>query len=186
MRGYALLVVAVFLFVGSGWSGYQAWRLNGETDRPERKVAAAPTEACACGCGQADCGKQGKQETSTASPMCGPQALRSACGALGVKASADELAQLARAGERGTTILDLKRAAETKGLKATGLRVTFTELASIPPPLIAAMKDNHFVAILECTPTAIRIHDPPAPAKTWTAEEFQKAWTGYVLVVSRQ
>jgi predicted double-glycine peptidase len=67
--------------------------------------------------------------------------------ARGVEASVEELMKLAGTDETGTTMAGLARAAEAKGMTATGYQVTFAGLRKIKLPVVAWV--NRPIADLE-------------------------------------
>ena len=68
---------------------------------------------------------------------CGPEALAYVLAARGVETRVEELLKLAGTDETGTTMAGLERAAEAKGLTATGYQVTFEGLRRLGLPVVA-------------------------------------------------
>ncbi len=115
---------------------------------------------------------------------CGPRALATVLNHLGVSASEAELAALADAQPDGTTtMLGLAQAARAKGLEATGYHFELDELSTAPLPLIAHVRENHYVVVLACEEDQVTIQDVHT-SYAMPLEKFGEQWRGYALVVS--
>lgn len=73
---------------------------------------------------------------------CGPIALNTICGRLGMATSVEELRGLAGASDQGTTLLGLAEAASAKGLSTLSMKTTLNELKSANVPAIAYLWKN--------------------------------------------
>ena len=142
---------------------------------------------------------------------CGPEALASVLAARGVEASVEELLKLAGTDETGTTMAGLERAAQAKGLTATGYQVTFEGLRRLGLPVVAfvnkqvtgkgGVAGNHYVVVTQVSGRYVWVVDPAgvtgdAQGKRSTlterrrgrrvaAGEFGKVWAGQVLEMRR-
>ena len=76
--------------------------------------------------------------------MCGPAALEFVCKELGVNTDQKELARLAKTDREGTSMYGLVQAAKAKGLKASGVRLTFNQLKKVNGSVVVHIKNNHF------------------------------------------
>lgn len=91
-------------------------------------------------------------------------------------------------GESGTTLLELQRGAERFGLSLVAGKGTPEDLATCPLPAIAHFeeelgKTGHYVVVTECHPDSICFIDgTTAMRHEVTIPEFQRRWTGYLLV----
>lgn len=98
---------------------------------------------------------------------------------------------VAGTGAHGTTLLGLQKAAEQKGLKASGMQVDLNYIRRMRNPLIAWTKRSHFVAVI-ATPISlhspfwsVRVYDPAGQGeRNLTPSEFQREWDGYILTLS--
>ncbi len=80
---------------------------------------------------------------------------------------------------------DLKKIAENKGLKASGLKFSGKELEETSTePWIAHLKQNHFVTVIKIDGQWVNIVDPDTGEAKLTRPEFLKRWSGYGLVFS--
>ena len=108
---------------------------------------------------------------------CGPEALASVLAARGVEASVEELLKLAGTDETGTTMAGLERAAQAKGLTATGYQVTFEGLRRLGLPVVAfvnkqvtgdrwqvtgkgGVAGNHYVVVTQVSGRYVWVVDP--------------------------
>ena len=96
--------------------------------------------------------------------------------------------QMASTDQKGTNVLGMIEAANRLGFQAKGVRGTFESLAKIPKPAIAhvIVKEvlHHFVVIYEVTAKHVLVMDPgPGKMVKHTHEEFQKIWTGVLILL---
>ncbi|MFH0813737.1 MAG: cysteine peptidase family C39 domain-containing protein [Pseudomonadota bacterium] len=121
-------------------------------------------------------------EAGTAS-SCGAEALRYVLKEKGVDISDEELFRMA--GKSPVMSLkDLQEAAISKGLKATGVKVDFDALSSIPLPAIALLNPNHYVVIDALKRDKVALMNPSLGEKNFLfdREIIKKRWSDYVLV----
>jgi ABC-type bacteriocin/lantibiotic exporter with double-glycine peptidase domain len=127
-------------------------------------------------------------------PNCGCYALWLAVCRLGQAAElADVQAVIRRTDDKGTTLLDLKRGAESMGLHAQGYSVKGQDqLVSLPLPAIlpVRVRDSrgeivpHFVVLLHVRRDHVTVVDPPNPAQAWSYEHLGHVWEGPALAIS--
>ena len=116
---------------------------------------------------------------------CGPAALKIVLSHFGVNRSLEEIAQLAKATAQGTSMLDLKKCAETYGLAAAGWALAPQDLSSIPLPAIVFLKSCHF-AVLEGVHSDSRqivLTDPSQGRIRLSADTFFNIWSDKVLII---
>jgi len=90
----------------------------------------------------------------------------------------------------GTNLLGLVKAAEKIGFEAQGVRGNLEALGETPLPAIAHVKTTedhgHFVVVHSVSKRQIVVADPAREILRLTPGEFEKQWTGYlVLLVPR-
>lgn len=119
--------------------------------------------------------------------MCGPESLSLMCEMLGVPTSPAKIAQFAKTDESGTTLKGLADAAHQLGLNAIGMKIDIGKLLRMKQPVIAHVRQNHFVVVEIITDSQLRIFDPVKSTSIMNPAEFSKIWDGYILrVVSPQ
>jgi len=96
--------------------------------------------------------------------------------------------QMASTDQKGTNVLGMIEAAHRLGFQAKGVRGTFESLAKIPRPAIAhvVVREvlHHFVVIYDVTDKHVVVMDPgPGKLVKHTHEEFQKIWTGVLILL---
>ncbi|HXD92175.1 MAG TPA: cysteine peptidase family C39 domain-containing protein, partial [Bacteroidia bacterium] len=89
----------------------------------------------------------------------------------------------------GVTLLGISEAAETIGLRTTGVKINFDGLVESKPfPCIIHWKDNHFVVLYKIKRNTVYISDPAMGLVTYSKKEFLEAWahggdTGLALFI---
>lgn len=87
---------------------------------------------------------------------------------------------------KGFSMLDMKRYAETIGLRARGYRIEPEQLDQVKVPtivLIDVRGYKHFVVMQTSSDGWVYIGDPVLGHKKMTVEEFAKGWNGIVFAV---
>ncbi|KXB97708.1 MAG: hypothetical protein AA908_04670 [Chlorobi bacterium NICIL-2] len=83
----------------------------------------------------------------------------------------------------GTDLLTLARTAERFGFRADGVRMRYQNLLSVPLPLIAHYRGNHFVVVYRATESHVWIADPGIGKEKLTKDEFLARWNGIALLL---
>lgn len=115
---------------------------------------------------------------------CGPRVLATILRLKGIKYSKKELSTLLPGDNIRTSMQDLKKAAEAKGLKATGVKLTLAQLRNVEMPVIALAKPDHYLVISSAGKNGFEAIDPVRGERSYTVPEaaLQKRWTGKVLL----
>ncbi len=89
----------------------------------------------------------------------------------------------------GVTLLGISDAAESIGLRTTGVKINFEGLVDSKPfPCIIHWKDNHFIVLYNIRRGRVYISDPAMGLVSYTKQEFLEGWangtdTGFALFV---
>ena len=113
-------------------------------------------------------------------PLCGPLALAAWFDTRGEKVTAQELAEVAGTGERGTTMRGLIQAAKQHGLELCGVEAESLDALSLPA--IAFVHNNHFVLVTGHEGEIVRVVDMGGNAKELSLGDFGREWSGKALV----
>ncbi len=114
---------------------------------------------------------------------CGAAALCMILEHHGISSNVGQLIQDLQTTTDGTTLLELKRAAERRGLPSVGWRISGRDLPEIPLPAIAFLRKGHFVVLDRVEPDGSVIVRDPARGTLWmTSDSFRAAWKGEVLL----
>jgi hypothetical protein len=125
---------------------------------------------------------------------CGPISLYLASQMRGVPVKWEQVKDLVGpAGPEEThSFADLSRAATQLGMFPVALEVTREELPRLPMPAIVQVREPkdprippHFLVLLRPEADGVRLLDAPYPGYLLPQAQFQKAWTGNILVFAR-
>ena len=83
----------------------------------------------------------------------------------------------------GSTLANLKRAAENLDMEAKGFRKDVAQLRLIPPPYIVHWNANHFVVVEGFRGDRLFLNDPIMGRHVVTQQEFETSYSGVVLVL---
>lgn len=89
----------------------------------------------------------------------------------------------------GVNLLGISEAAETIGLRSTGVKINFEGLLESKPfPCILHWQNNHFVVLYKMTKNKVYISDPGAGIMVYNKQEFLEGWahgsdTGFALFI---
>ncbi|MBW8039093.1 MAG: tetratricopeptide repeat protein [Planctomycetes bacterium] len=130
---------------------------------------------------------EGQSKAGEGSHGCGPLALVTLGHLLGVDLNATEIAALAETDEQGvTSMYGLACAARAKGLKATGMKLSFEDLSKLDKPVIAFVRGGHFIVIKEINDGGVVVTDKDTGETGMSRDDFQQNWEGYILDVEKQ
>lgn len=111
---------------------------------------------------------------------CGPACLRMVAAFHGRMFSLESLRERSQLNKEGVSLLGISEAAESIGLRTTGVIVSFDELITAPLPCIVHWNQEHFVVVYGVTKrrgkTRIRVADPAGGKLSYTKEEFCRCW----------
>jgi len=114
---------------------------------------------------------------------CGPAAAKMFLDHYGIESDLEGLHSEMECGPQGTTMLRVKKAIESRGLKCQGLRVPEDRLEDIPLPAIAHVHGDHFAVIRSVKLWSEMIVDDPSLGRLkMTVDLFGSHWDGVVLV----
>lgn len=114
---------------------------------------------------------------------CGPECLLEACKLFGIKATKAELKSMTKTNEKGTTMLNLAKAARSKGMSATGQMVNYQYLQEMEKPVIAWVNRNHYVLVKEVGGASLTVYDPNDGERIVARTQFCGEWQGYILTL---
>ena len=81
----------------------------------------------------------------------------------------------------GSKAINIVRAAEKEGLKATGYKRSMDYVLKSKPPFIAYWENNHFVVVEGFKGNMAYVNDPAIGRISYTLDEFEKSYSGVVL-----
>jgi apolipoprotein N-acyltransferase len=115
---------------------------------------------------------------------CGVAALAYLLSYLGFDLHESDLLPEVTVGPDGTSMAELARAARSRGSSAWGEWQTFETLQRQPKPVIAHIRDDHYVVVLAFAPDgSVDVFDPAIGYQRIGADDFRRVWRGYVLIV---
>lgn len=121
-----------------------------------------------------------------AKPQCGHWAIMRCCELLGVPIEMQTILKLLPPKETGSSVLELRDVFRKIGLEAVGKRETLKGLLGGPFPAIAHLGGDHFVTVSAADDEVVRFFDGSGRVAAMTVSEFEKKWTGALLVVQRE
>jgi len=120
------------------------------------------------------------QQTSS---DCGAAALSMALQFFGVVKSRSSLVTELHTGPAGTTLSDMRRASERAGVPAQSWRLRWSDVFTVPLPVVAWVNGDHFVVIRRRLDSSrLEIDDPAIGRLIWPISSFVQRWSGEALV----
>ncbi|HVS81100.1 MAG TPA: peptidase domain-containing ABC transporter [Pyrinomonadaceae bacterium] len=115
---------------------------------------------------------------------CGAACLSMILRYYGKHVSINRLRDLANVSREGATLYSIAEAAETVGFHTRGIRASYEHLEKVELPAIAHWEGFHYVVLYEVGPDRVVVADPAIGLRKLTREQFEKGWTGYLLLLS--
>jgi ATP-binding cassette subfamily B protein len=97
--------------------------------------------------------------------------------------SINRLRDIANVSREGATLYSLAEAAEAVGFQARGIRASYDHLLKAETPAIAHWEGFHYIVLYEAKPDRVIVADPAIGLRRLSREEFEKGWTGYLLLM---
>src|SRR6266404_2198253 len=116
---------------------------------------------------------------------CGPKALALILKKRRVSASDEEVQRLVKMQSGGATMEQLKEAAQSKGVRAWGVKLNADQLNAIPKPFIAHIRPNHYVVVTGVSDGRVEFTDPHRGETYRTNDRFEKIWQGHALIFAK-
>ncbi|MGA1867044.1 MAG: RHS repeat-associated core domain-containing protein [bacterium] len=122
---------------------------------------------------------------------CGPKALSTLLKLKGINTSPKEIKDLCSNENNIVSLLDLKNAALSKGIKTEGMKeINLDQLKEIALPAIAFVNPGHYIVISEVNKDEYIISDPyirgGKPFNIYNKKLLDNIWTGYLLIITEQ
>jgi HlyB family type I secretion system ABC transporter len=114
---------------------------------------------------------------------CGATCLRMIGLFWGKRLDINQLREQIGVGRSGASLRSLATAAEALGFQSRPVRASFDRMVTQPHPWIAHWQGDHYVVVYKITPRQVTIADPALSIRRIKADEFQKKWTGYALLL---
>src|SRR5581483_6 len=114
---------------------------------------------------------------------CGAACLAMILRYYGRRVSINRLRDLANVSRDGATLYSVAEAAEQLGFTTRGIRASWDHLSKVGTPAIAHWEGFHYVVLYKAAPDHVIVADPAVGRRRLTPEEFQKGWTGYLLLL---
>ena len=118
---------------------------------------------------------------------CGASCLLSIIKHYGGNVSIERLLELTKTTKEGTNFYNLQQAAKEIGLISKGYKIdSIDKLYELEKPFISQIVTNnyhHFIVIYKMKNDKITIMDPAKGMIKISKEEYEKIWTGYILIL---
>ena len=115
---------------------------------------------------------------------CGAACLSMILRYYGKHVSVNRLRDLANVSREGASLYSIAEAAETLGFHTRGIHASFEHLEKVELPAIAHWEGFHYTVLYEVTPNRVVVADPAIGLRKLSREEFEKSWTGYLLLLT--
>ncbi|MBI4617612.1 MAG: peptidase domain-containing ABC transporter [Planctomycetes bacterium] len=114
---------------------------------------------------------------------CGAACLAILLACRGKRVSLARLRDLANVTTEGASMASLAEAARRLGFTARGMELSYEVLSRYPLPAIAHWEGNHYVVLYRVSRTHAWVSDPALDRIRYTRAQFERSWTGRVLVI---
>lgn len=114
---------------------------------------------------------------------CGPAALAMVLNGAGVRIQREEILQQTVMSEKGTTMEELRKFAESRGVILEGWKLSIGELSGRKLPAMLFVRQEHFVTADSIVRGEIFFRDPAVGRLKMREERFNKIWDGYALIM---
>jgi ATP-binding cassette subfamily B protein len=98
--------------------------------------------------------------------------------------SINRLRDKANVSREGATLYSIAEAAETLGFHTRGIRASYEHLLRVELPAVAHWEGFHYIVLYEARPDRVIVADPAIGLRRLSREEFEKGWTGYLLLMT--
>ena len=117
---------------------------------------------------------------------CGPAALMNIFIYYGIESTLEEIKAIIETKEQGSSMFGLKEMAELKGLKAEGWKYSWIDFQQVVLPVIAFVRENHYVVVeLISNDGSLIIVDPAYGRIKISQKKFKKIWNGETLQIEK-
>ena len=113
---------------------------------------------------------------------CGLAALAMVALRRGARVSVEELRQRVTPGPEGLTLQQLRQVAAAVGLPCQSARVSLGRLGQVSLPVIAHLRDGHYVVLHEVGSSGVVVGDPATGIVTWSTERLRLCYSGVLLL----
>ncbi|MEK6775569.1 MAG: apolipoprotein N-acyltransferase [bacterium] len=114
---------------------------------------------------------------------CGPAVLAYVLSFLGQETLERDLIGQVHLDDRGTSMLELKKAALGSGFDASGVQENYAALMKEVLPVIAYINDSHYVVVNKVLPGYLFLFDPAIGHVSVSKNLFEQMWNGYLLLI---